>query len=250
MEKTKGMRAYLLVSENAIRYCIGREGRILLTGRVGRSENISEVLRAVPGLFPESGSPEGVCLLPDTDRVCLVPRAWFEREDAGRYLAVGGMNVAPDDELVVSEPVGDIVAAMYVGTETWRRTRELFPGASVVHPLQVSAAWRRSSKPAVEAFLCGGSVHLTAFSGDGLLCARVQPCRCDADLLYYLNRLRVEYPHLRFRIGICGEGAPDAVKAAARYFPRVSRLRVSSRGVSGDEAAEILPLIRMCHENY
>jgi len=114
----------------------------------------------------------------------------------------------------------------------------------------LSAAWRRSAKPAIEVFLGGGTVHLTAFSGGGLLCARVQPCRSDADLLYYLNRLRIEYPHLRFRIGICGEGASEAVKAAARYFPRVSRLRMPSRGVSGDAASEILPLIRSCHENY
>lgn len=251
MEKTKGTRACLLVSDDAIRYCTGRGGRILRTGRIGRSENMAEALRTVPGLFPEEDVPQ-VRLLPDTDRVCLIPQEWFERGDADRCLALAGMTARPSDELVVTEPVGGIVAAMYVGAEPWPAVRALFPEARVVHPLQVAAAWRQVSKPAVEAFLCGGKVHLTASDGGRTVCARTQPCRSEADLFYYLNRLRIEYPHLKFRIGICGEGAREAAKAAARLFPRVSVLRMSSRGANAgkDAAAEYLPLMRVCHENY
>ncbi|WP_300285424.1 hypothetical protein [uncultured Alistipes sp.] len=249
MERTKETRACLLVSDDAIRYCTGRGGRILRTGRIGRRENVTEALRAVSELFPEGEAPQ-VCLLADTDRVCLIPQEWFEREDADRSLALGGIAARPSDELVVTEPVAGIVAAMYVGAEPWPAVRTLFPGARVVHPLQVAAAWRRTSKPSVEAFLCGGRVHLNVSAGGRTICARTQPCRSEADLLYYLNRLRIEYPDLKFRIGICGEGAHEAAKAASRRFPRVSVLRMSSRGAGKDAAAEYLPLMRVCHENY
>ena len=250
MENARKAGLALLLSENGVKYCMCRAGKVVRTGRIVQGENMGTALRTAFAMPSDIDSSE-ICLLPDTDRVCLVPRTWFEREDAGRYLAVGGTNAAPSEELVVTEPVGDIVAAMYVGTEVWYRMRELFPGASVVHPLQVSAVWKRSARPAVEVFLTEKKAHLTVFADGRTLMARTVPCRNDADLLFYLNRIRNEYPRYVFRIGICGEGASEVRETAARYFPHVSLSRMPRRRCDADEdtVTEYLPLIRACHEN-
>ena len=169
----------------------------------------------VPGRDDECLTVE--LILPHT---MLVPEALAETDRLDDLLAANGTPLAPDEQIVRSEPVEGIVAVMAVKRDLWLQIREKYlDKVRFTTPLlHVPANTRKTVWMARH-----GEVLYTKVYRDGsLLLAEAIPAPTDDELQYFTDRLGRCFPLAEYDLCCAGDQTKKLKKLLGKSFNTVS----------------------------
>lgn len=170
---------------------------------------------ALLGEFAGEGPVEVEVLTP---RTMLVPEELFDGEHAAKMLAANGMAALTGESVVWSVPQQGIVAVMAVPEDALRSVRErLGDRVRYTTPLLTAS---ETSAPTVWMLYTAGLLYIKVYDGR-LRFAEVVPAPDEADMLYFFERLAIEFPLEDYTLNIEGGNGRQLKRRLKGYFKRI-----------------------------
>ena len=158
-----------------------------------------------------------ICLIPVTEKVCLVPAELTTPEGGQAYMQAHGIPVGQDDQIIRTDPVQGIAAYIVLPQPVWQELQALYgQRMQVLHPLQI-AARKTHQGPTVEINFAGDWANITVKDVRLQYC-EVLPCTEAAELLFYLQQLNKQYDLQDYDLLITGEGIEQIRKILKGYY--------------------------------
>ena len=148
----------LQISGQDLQFCILTDKGPIRSARYGLDSNlplsatVSQLIRDEEVLrLPY----KKICLIPVTEKVCLVPAELTTPEGGQAYMQAHGIPVGQDDQIIRTDPVQGIAAYIVLPQPVWQELQALYgQRMQVLHPLQI-AARKTHQGPTVEINFAG-----------------------------------------------------------------------------------------------
>ncbi len=209
----------LQISRQELQFCLLESGAPIQSGREEfdperpLSETVSQLIRSEELLqLPYNR----VCLIPVTDKVCLVPSELAAVESGPTYLQAHEISVRADDQIIFSHATEGITAYTILSQPLWQELQTLYgQQLQVVHPLQIAAS-KTHQKPTIEINFTDDWANI-AIKDVQLQYCEMLPCAETAELLFYLQQLDKQYNLQNYDLLITGERVEQIRKILKRY---------------------------------
>lgn len=169
----------------------------------------------IAGLNAEFAGDEPVEVEVLTPRTTLVPRELFAPEAAGGLLAAAGMPALAGERIVWSDAEAEIVAVMAVGGDVY----DAVAGKLGAHARFTTPLLGGSQPETATVWMLRTAclLYIKVYDG-GLRLAEVIPAPADADVLYFTERLGVNYSLPGFTLRAAGSEAKALCKLIRKRF--------------------------------
>lgn len=150
-----------------------------------------------------------------TPRTLLVPTELFDTQNAPALLSAAGIPLAADESVIWSDPQAEVIAMMIIGAEALADVHRRFGDrAHFTAPLLRTLP---ITMPSVWMCWMPGVLYIKVYR-EGLQFAEAVSASTEADVLYFTQRLGVQFPLKEFQLRITGTNPKALRKVLGKRF--------------------------------